>query len=89
MVASKYSLCDMEIINLDFELCSLFKHSPTGKGLIYDPNGGGTMTPMEYNLMFIAPIEKAWFYEKLFFEVVIVMVKDKKIEYKRYNNSQT
>ena len=34
-------------------------------------------------------MEKAWFYEKLFFEVVIVMVKDKKIEYKRYNNSQT
>ena len=27
---------------------------------------------------FIAPMEKAWFYERLFFEVVIVMVKDKK-----------
>ena len=78
----------MEIINLAFKLCSLFKHSPTGKGLIYDPNGEGIMTPMEYKLMFIAPMEKAWFYEKLFFEVVIVMVKDKKIQY-RYNNSQT
>ena len=25
---------------------------------------------------FIAPMEKAWFYERLFFEVVIVMIKD-------------
>ena len=44
------------------------------------------MVPMEKTLWpqlnipswFIAPIEKAWFYERLFFEVVIVMVKDKK-----------
>ena len=34
----------------------------------YSPNGKAIMTPME----------KTWFYEKLFFEVVIVMVKDKK-----------
>ena len=27
---------------------------------------------------FLAPMEKAWFYEILFFQVVIVMVKDKK-----------
>ena len=27
---------------------------------------------------FIAPMKKAWFYKRLFFEVVIVMVKDKK-----------
>ena len=26
----------------------------------------------------IAPMEKAWFYERLIFEVVIIMVKDKK-----------
>ena len=37
------------------------------------------------NTWFIAPVEKTWFCEKLFFEVVIVMVKDKKIQYKRYN----
>ena len=30
-------------------------------------------------------MEKAWFYEKLFSEVVIVMVKDKKIHHKRYS----
>ena len=39
-------------------------------------------TPMVY----IAPVEKAWFYVRFFFEVVIVMVKDerkynKKIQY--------
>ena len=27
---------------------------------------------------FIAPMEKAWFHERLYFEGVIVMVKDKK-----------
>ena len=31
---------------------------------------------------------KAWFYEKLFSEVVMVMVKDKKIHHKRYNFNQ-
>ena len=37
---------------------------------------------------FIAPTEKAWFYKRLFFEVVIVMVKEKKMQYKRYNVNQ-
>ena len=36
----------------------------------------------------IAPMEKAWFYEKLFFKVVIVMVKNNKIQHKRYNVNQ-
>ena len=48
------------------------------------------MTPMEKALWpqwntpswFIAPMEKAWFYERLFFEVVIVMMKDKKYNMK-------
>ena len=30
-------------------------------------------------------MEKAWFYEGFFFEVVKVMLKDKKIHYKIYN----
>ena len=30
-------------------------------------------------------MEKAWFYERLFFKVVIVLVKELKIQYKRYN----
>ena len=37
---------------------------------------------------FIAPMEKARFYKRLFFEVVIVMVKEKKMQYKRYNVNQ-
>ena len=44
------------------------------------------MAPMERKLRpqwnvpskFTVPMEKAWFYEILFFQVVIVMVKDKK-----------
>ena len=40
------------------------------------------MVPMEYTSWFIAPMEKTWFYERFFIEVVIVkdknfMVKDK------------
>ena len=33
-------------------------------------------------------MEKARFYKRLFFEVVIVMVKEKKMQYKRYNVNQ-
>ena len=49
------------------------------------------MAPMEKTLMekalwtqwnmfswFIAPMDKAWFYGRLFFKEIIVMVKDKK-----------
>ena len=36
----------------------------------------------------IAIMEKAWFYEKLFFKVIIVMVKNNKIQHKRYNVNQ-
>ena len=41
------------------------------------------MAPKKCTSWFIAPIEKAWFYERLFIEVVMVkdknaMVKDKK-----------
>ena len=33
---------------------------------------------------FIVSMEKAWFYERLFFEVVIIiMLKDKKTQYKK------
>ena len=35
-----------------------------------------------------APMEEAWFCKRLFFEVVIFMVKDKKIQYKRNNVNQ-
>ena len=37
---------------------------------------------------FITPTEKAWSYVRLFFELIIVMVKDKKIQHKRHNINQ-
>ena len=36
--ASKSSLCDMEN-NTQSKLCSMFKYSPNGKGIVYGPNG--------------------------------------------------
>ena len=38
---------------------------------------------------FIVPMEKARFYERFFFEILMVVVKDKKIRYKRYNVNKT
>ena len=35
------------------------------------------MVPMEYTSLFIASMEKTWFYERFFIEVV--MVKDKNV----------
>ena len=40
--------------------------------MVYGSNGYGSMASMEYTLIFIASMEKAWFYE------IIVMVNDKK-----------
>ena len=34
------------------------------------------MAPIEYTPQFIVPIEKAWFYERLFIEVVMVKYKN-------------
>ena len=45
-------------------------------------------SPMEYSLMVYSPMEKVLLYERLFFEVVIVMVKDKKTRHKRYHTNQ-
>ena len=50
------------------------------------------IAPMEKVLLFqwsifswfVALMEKAWFYKRLFFEKVTVVVKDKKVQYKRY-----
>ena len=53
----------------------MFKHSPNG--LWY-----GLWPQWNTPSWFIAPMEKAWFYERLFFEVVIVMMKDKKYNMK-------
>ena len=56
----------------------MLKHSPNRKGMVYGPNGKGIMASMEYTLIMYSPMEKVWFYKILFFQVVIVMVKDKK-----------
>ena len=85
MVVFKYSMCNMENNTEEFKLRSMFKHSPNGKGMIYDPNGMYPQWKRHYcpqeNVAswFIAPMDKARFYKRLFFEVVIVMVKEKKI----------
>ena len=54
----------------------MFKHSPSGKGTVYVINGK--------QIMALTSLEKGWFYERLIFKVVIVMVKDKRysIKYK-------
>ena len=54
------------------------------------------MAPMEKALWpqlnipskFIVSMEKAWFYEKFFFEVITIMVKDTKIQQNRNNVCQ-
>ena len=50
-----------------------------------NPNGKGVMAPMEYTSWFIAPIKKAWFYERFF--IGVVMVKDKNVMIKKNINT--
>ena len=68
VIAFKYSICDMENDrNLNYVHCL-------------------NLTPMENVLWrqwkippwFIVPLEKVWFYKRLFLEMVIVMVKYKR-----------
>ena len=42
----------------------------------YRPSGKGIMAPMEYTLKVYSPNKKGMVYERLFFEVVIVVIKD-------------
>ena len=44
----------------------------------YSPNGKGIWRQWNIPLWFVAPMEKSCFYERLFFEEVMVMVKDYK-----------
>ena len=46
--------------------------------MVYSPNGKVLWPQGNIASWFIAPMEKACFYKRLFFKVVIVMVKDKK-----------
>ena len=43
----------------------------------YNRNGKGIMAPRMYILIIYSPIKKAWFYERLFLELVMAMVKEK------------
>ena len=76
----------MESNTQEFKLCSKSKHSPRWKRHGLWPQWN--IAPVEkafwlqWNISsrFIAPIEKTWFYERLFFEVLIVMVKEYSIK---------
>ena len=46
----------------------------------YSPNGKGNMAPMKYSPKVYGPNGKR-LYERFFFKVVMVMAKDKKIQY--------
>ena len=50
----------------------MFKRSANGEGMVYDPNDN--TIPMKKALW----PQKTWFYERLFFEMVSVMIKDLK-----------
>ena len=78
LVASKYGICNIKnnTQELNYVQCSII--APLEKAL---------WTRWNIPSQFIAPMKKSWFYERLFFEV-IVMVKDKKIRYKRYDVNQ-
>ena len=65
----------------------MIQHSHNGKGMVYGPNGISPQWKKALWPQWNIPlwfIEKAWFYERLFLVVVMVMVKDKKRQYKRY-----
>ena len=46
--------------------------------MVYGPNRKGIMASKEYTLIIYSPNEKSMVYQILFFQVVIVMVKNKK-----------
>ena len=51
----------------------------------YIPEGKENMVAIEYTLMVQRTKGKAWFYERLFFQMIIIMAKDKK----RYSIADT
>ena len=70
----------------------MFKHSPNGKGMVYDPNGKGIMASMEYSLIIYSPNGRGMVLRNIVFQVVTVMVKEKKdtmsvkISFMQYRN---
>ena len=64
MCSYLYPVCLVSQVlkNTDFKehlsvvaLCSMFKHSPNGKVMVYGPNGKGIMASMEYILIIYSP----------------------------------
>ena len=83
MIASKYSIVMPKTIlrNLNYVQC--LNLAPMEKewfltSMEYSHNGKGTVAAMEHTPMIYSPVKKAWFYKKIFFEVVMAMVKDKR-----------
>ena len=76
MFASKYSICNMENKTYGFTLCSMFKHSPNGKSMVYGPNGKGIMALIEYTLIIYGPSGKSMVLWNIIFPSG--MIKDKK-----------
>ena len=50
----------------------MFKYIPNGKSMVYDPMDKELWLQWNIPSYFIAPVEKAWFYE------IIVIAEDKK-----------
>ena len=48
----------MENKTYGFTLCSMFEHSPNGKGMVYGFNGKGIMASIEYTLIIYGPSGK-------------------------------
>ena len=56
----------------------MFKHSPNGKGIVYGPNGKGIMASIEYSLTIYSPNGRGMVLRNIVFQLVTVMVKEKK-----------
>ena len=52
---------------LGFKLCSMVKHSPNGKGMIYGSNGKGIMAPIEYTPLVYSPNGKGMVLSRILF----------------------
>ena len=56
----------------------MLKLSSNEKGMIFGPNDKRIMAPMEHTPMVYGLNKKCMVYERFFFEVVMVMVKDER-----------
>ena len=67
----------------------MFKHSPNGKGMVYDPNGKGIMASLEHNFIIYSCNGKGMVLWKNVFPSGNRQGKrKKKMPYKRYHVGQ-